>query len=228
MSTTTNTPSIKKKNLTKSKRKILMVHGYGQTADSFRRKTGAIRRSVKSMGEFDFIEATLTAPPREGLEEEHDGKAWWLWNHSHTNPINTGWKESLEQIILTLEQHGPYDAIFGFSQGASMVSLVVAEQERRNTQWFRHACFVGGFLPRMPEMRNAIVAGLQDTTIPTWHSYGASDTIIPSSMSVELVEAMGKHATVCVHPGGHLVSSSKETRSSFKQWMKSLEEDGNC
>jgi predicted esterase len=201
-----------------------MVHGYGQNAESFRKKTGAIRRTAKQfVGDWHFVEAHLDAPPREELKEGPGGKAWWLWNQSYTNPINTGWKESLDQLTHVLETEGPFDGVFGFSQGASMVSLLIAEQNRTGKHLFDFAVLIGGFLPRMEEMRNLIVSGVAGTPVKTWHSFGEKDEIIPSKMSMELVDALIPNATVCPpHPGGHLVSSSKEVRDSFKSWISSL------
>jgi predicted esterase len=206
------------------KKRILMVHGYGQTSKTFREKTGAVRRSAKRIvGEWEFIEANLEAPAREELPEAPGGKAWWLWNHSHTNPINTGWENSVKDLVYKLEKDGPFDGVLGFSQGASMVSLLVAEQEKRGCSWFHFAMFVGGFLPRMEVMREKITTDAANTSIPTWHSYGLKDDIIPAEMSIELVKCMGKNAIVCPpHNGGHLVSSSKETRASFVAFLDSL------
>ena len=241
----------------KKKKRILMVHGYGQTAESFRKKTGAFRKSVKStVGEFVFIEATLDAPPREkeekeagdpdiptiivthyghsstldaALEEErgelslttkgidaNDGKAWWVKSKSDT----TGWKESMNYLVSTLERER-FDGIVGFSQGASMVSLLVAENQRRGTDWFQFAVFISGFLPRAPEMKE--MATQSKTQIPTWHCFGETDAIIPQHMSQELSALMGDKAVTCSHSGGHFVPSSKETRDSMKKFMASLD-----
>ena len=50
----------------REKMRILALHGYGQSSESFRRKTGSLRKQVKSLAEFVFIDALVKAPLREG------------------------------------------------------------------------------------------------------------------------------------------------------------------
>ena len=223
---TSSTPSPrinKSTNVHHQKLKILCVHGYGQNGISFRQKSGSIRRAAKTcVSEWDFIEAKLKAPAREDeTNDGADGLAWWLWNRSHNNPINTGYEDSINHLIQHLEKNGPFDGVMGFSQGASILALLLAEQEERGANWFQFGVFIGGFLPRMPIMRTKIITNCVDTSIPTWHSFGLSDEIIPAEMSQELIKCFGKNVTVCpAHPGGHLVSSTKEVRLSFKSFLE--------
>ena len=211
------------------KLRVLCIHGYGQHSQGFRQKSGALRRAGKKyVAEWDFVEAKLDAPIREELNElDSGGKAWWLWNRSTENPINTGWEESIDQLVQRLEENGPYDGCIGFSQGASMLSLLISEQQSRGTQWFRFACFIGGFVPRMPAMRQRVLSLEHDTNMCTWHSYGLADEIIRPSQSIELILVFGDKAVVCPpHQGGHLVSSTKEVRTDFKHFIASVYEDG--
>ncbi len=87
---------------TKRKAKILCLHGYLQNAETFRAKTGALRKGLKSKAEFVFVEAPYDAQiasadllkaaggvqkeqdeegegEEEGKPQQQQGKSWWNW-----------------------------------------------------------------------------------------------------------------------------------------------------
>ena len=86
------------------KAKVLCLHGFTQNAETFRAKTGSVRKHLKSKLEFVFVDAPHSAAgffdqsdaaslgtTSDGVHENHAGpRAWWLMGE------NDGTQESRE------------------------------------------------------------------------------------------------------------------------------------
>ena len=230
------------------KLRVLALHGYGQTSESFRRKSGALRKAVKGDVEFTFLDAPLVAPPRSELANDNGGLAWWHWDAADGAK---GWRESLAHILHHINSQNEdtsFDGLLGFSQGASMVGMVLNElrlahseggSDSNRLQSISFAAMVSGFVPRSPEQRQHMGMNGKDQhmsmgiSVDTWHSFGMSDQIIPEAKSRELVELMhrwsdsaaagassGNVVVSPMHSGGHLVSSQAPIRNSFKSFCQ--------
>lgn len=118
--------------------KILMLHGYAQTGDTFRRKVHRLEASLRQFdtkAEFVYLDGPVklethdipgsaaayhrTADPRD----EHDMRAWFDVRIVRNPP--TGLYCSLESLAAVLKTQGPFDGIIAFSQG-SIVGAMVA------------------------------------------------------------------------------------------------------
>ena len=212
----------------KGKLRILALHGYGQSGASFRRKSGSLRKQCKNVAEFTFIDALLKVPPRADARNKDvdadGGLGWWRWNADEG--VVSGWRESVAQIRETVHAHGPFDGIFAFSQGASLTALALDDIKSR----IKFVCLVGGFIPRNEEQARVLRGSAPYANVDVWTSYGTSDQIIPWEKSLELHRALvGSHeqrngggdnrSVIVTHQGGHLVSSEKGTRTSFKDFL---------
>ena len=131
----------------------------------------------------------------------------------------------MAQIREAVHEHGPFDGILGFSQGASVTALALHALRPDDIKF---VCLVGGFVPRNEEQAQILVDGAPYTNVDVWTSYGTSDQIIPWEKSLELHRTLvgdgqshnGGRSVVVTHGGGHLVSSEKATRTSFKEFLK--------
>ncbi|KAF9997224.1 hypothetical protein BGZ65_007188 [Modicella reniformis] len=144
--------------------RILCLHGYTQNALSFSKKTAVLRRTLKDVADLVYITAphivpipTLETPEArendqlENLEPEAVPYGWWR------GPDYKGFDESLTVLQQVLEKQGPFDGVLGFSQGASMASLLQLLLERPHLSPtmngykhnpFKFAIMVSGFEPR--------------------------------------------------------------------------------
>ncbi|KAF9379651.1 hypothetical protein CPB97_008846 [Podila verticillata] len=151
--------------------RILCLHGYTQNALSFTKKTAVFRKCLKDIADLVYITAphivpipTLTTIEErqedslENLEPEAVPYGWWT--SSPEKPTYKGFDESLIQLREVLEKQGPFDGVMGFSQGASMASLLQVLLERPHLseimkdcthQPFKFAIIVSGFEPRDAE-----------------------------------------------------------------------------
>ncbi|KAF9931349.1 Ovarian cancer-associated protein 2 [Linnemannia zychae] len=151
--------------------RILCLHGYTQNALSFTKKTVVFRKCLKDIADLVYVTAphivpipTLDTPEEreddklENLEPEAVPYGWWT--SSPENPHYKGFDESLSGLREVLEKQGPFDGVMGFSQGASMASLLQLLLEKPHLSPimsgckhdpFKFAIIVSGFEPRDPE-----------------------------------------------------------------------------
>lgn len=142
------------------KLKILAFHGYRQSGEIFRVKTGSFRKLVKNLADFTYITAphkVLNLITNDGSEPADeaadrkfvnfnllfifcpisnsivfylDGYSWWFnrddltFKGSREGGPAIGFQESVEYVESVFKEHGPFDGILGFSQGASFASLL--------------------------------------------------------------------------------------------------------
>ncbi|KAF9094576.1 Ovarian cancer-associated protein 2 [Mortierella sp. GBA35] len=151
--------------------RILCLHGYTQNALSFAKKTVVFRKCLKDIADLVYVTAphivpipTLGTPEEreddklENLEPEAVPYGWWT--SSPEKPHYKGFDESLTGLREVLEKQGPFDGVMGFSQGASMASLLQLLLERPHLSPvmagckhdpFKFAIIVSGFEPRDAE-----------------------------------------------------------------------------
>ncbi|VDI62495.1 Hypothetical predicted protein [Mytilus galloprovincialis] len=123
--------------------KILCIHGYRQNGKVFRERTGAFRKIIKKHADLVFITAPNRVPPLETDGEaadstvDTDARGWWFSRSedNYYNPLDytdssKGFEDSLQCIIQTFKEQGPFDGILAFSQGAAFLSLLCSIQQK--------------------------------------------------------------------------------------------------
>ncbi|KAJ2557644.1 hypothetical protein GGH95_005127, partial [Coemansia sp. RSA 1836] len=99
-----------------TKLRVLCLHGYTQSAQKFRDRTGPLRRLLRADLELIYIDAPQPSTDGSG------GLAWWNNNNHEEKQI----QESIDCVRRVLNDQGPFEGILGFSQGAGMASIVMA------------------------------------------------------------------------------------------------------
>ncbi|GAB1601098.1 esterase OVCA2-like isoform X1 [Argonauta hians] len=215
--------------------RILCIHGYRQNAQLFREKTGSFRKLLKNKAEFVFISAPNKIPvdktdsETEGKDaKDVDGRSWWFsrednyFNAKLESNCCDGYEQSVNMIKNVFKEQGPFDGLFGFSQGASLVSLLcgLREQDPEGDLKFSFAIIVAGFKSRSSQHQPLYE---HKVTIPTLHVIGDTDGVIPKDMSEELLENY-TNRTVLSHTGGHYVPSSSAEKKVYIQFINQLHE----
>ncbi|KAG0208242.1 hypothetical protein BGX28_000707 [Mortierella sp. GBA30] len=151
--------------------RILCLHGYTQNAISFTKKTAAFRKSLKDIADLVYVTAphivpipTLGTPEEREVDEldnlEPEAVPYGWWTSSPEKPQYKGFDKSLKELRDVLEKQGPFDGVMGFSQGASMASILQLLLERPHLSAtmsgckhapFKFAIIVSGFEPRDSE-----------------------------------------------------------------------------
>lgn len=142
------------------KLRILALHGGMQDAGSFRGKMKNTVKWTREVAEYTFVDAPFaaTCPDFARCAEEDVQKgvfrhwepepspskrSWWRWNpHDASDEryaccgyhqealVYQGLDESLAALLRVWREQGPFDGIFGFSQGAVMASMLTSALER--------------------------------------------------------------------------------------------------
>ncbi|KAL4936974.1 serine hydrolase-domain-containing protein [Aspergillus oleicola] len=104
--------------------KILALHGYGTSASIFKSQTetAAFRSKLPSSYTFDFLNAPYPSPPAPGIKAiypDHDTFTWYREN------TPAGLREAHARVLQYCANHGPFDAVMGFSQGCSLLASLV-------------------------------------------------------------------------------------------------------
>ena len=217
-------PSIK---LSMSKLKILCLHGYRQNEQIFREKTGAMRKLLKGKADFVFVSAPHVIPETENLRrsQEQCERGWWFsrpddsYNALDETDTSNGYDESISFILQALEQHGPFDGMLGFSQGASLLSLLVHLQQTKPKLFehksFKFAIFVSGFKSLITSHQDYYSMPLE---LPSFHIMGSGDHVIPPVAS-EVLAQQFPSAVVYRHSGGHYIPANPELRDKLRIFL---------
>ncbi|XP_044728133.1 esterase GA18864 [Chrysoperla carnea] len=216
------------------KLKILALHGYRQSGEIFRIKTGSFRKLVKNLADFTYITAPhkvlnlITNDGSEPADETADnGYSWWFnrddltFKGSREGGPAIGFQESVEYVESVFKEHGPFDGILGFSQGASFASLLCYLVSKNLTPInFHFAILASGFKSgSIPHMK---YYG-QPICIPSLHIFGENDQIIPKEMSLTLKKEFVSDEfdpIEVLHDGGHFLPANSILKPAYIKFLK--------
>lgn len=181
------------------KLRILALHGFRGSGAALHRQMRAFGAGLADEAEFVCADAPARADGAVG---------WWrALEESDPNdaPIKRydGWDKSRDFIAERCRLEGPFDGVFGFSQGATLAGLLVA----LGTPSFEFAILVGGFVSADPAHVPLYRPGAFD--VPSLHLIGLADNVVPPERSRAL--ALSFHEPLILeHEGGHIVPAGAQ------------------
>ena len=143
--------------------RILALHGFTQNAPFFRSRISGLRKSLKGFAEFTFLNGSLAA---EGIPFEVDEAtrgpplAWWNWADAAgvtAAPGSTadgkylGFDKSVRDVGDYVREHGPFDGILGFSQGATVAAYMMLQPVGERPPAIKFLVLISGFVPGDPQ-----------------------------------------------------------------------------
>ncbi|KAH9847736.1 serine hydrolase FSH [Lenzites betulinus] len=228
-------------------KKVLVLHGYAQSATIFSKRLGALRKSCGKDVELVFVDAPHVLSPAdlaEAFQTESSSLAdfgaaeattetdpalaprgWWGVDASRTNT------PGLEDSILRIREYlvkDHYEGIFGFSQGAAMAAIMAALLEKPEVF---PSILVDGKAPHPPFTFCIAAAGFRPKSAlcdaifepsystQTLHILGRADTLVVEARTKTLIE-LSANSRVEYHDGGHFVPSKANWRNFLKAYMK--------
>ncbi|XP_056451108.1 esterase OVCA2 isoform X2 [Gadus chalcogrammus] len=163
-----------------------------------------------------------------------DPRGWWFsdvegrsFSAQQRCAESLGLEDSLAAVRAAGEELGPFDGVLGFSQGAALVAVLCALQERDPDPPLRvrFAVLVAGFRSACEGHRGFYAAplgvpplGVPPLGVPSLHVFGLDDRVIPDAMSRELLPLFREPA-VMEHPGGHFVPASSTHRQTYQDFL---------
>jgi predicted esterase len=146
--------------------------------------------------------------------------------------------QSIQTVLAHMEQHGPYDGLVGFSQGAALVTILCMLNCCPN---LRFVMLFGGY-PATPHLH---LPKLQDDhfltdifnkyaksvpngeliDMPSLHVWGTTDLQVPSEQSLALSN-LYKNPVLHVHTGGHFIPTMPECRVLYRDFVRAHHERG--
>ena len=202
------------------KLKILALHGDAQNGQFFRERTGAVRKQLKSVAEFTFIDAphAATGAFLGQIDEATRGAplGWYNTRDGNRPAISGAYEglvESLELVSATCRTQGPFDGVLGFSQGATLAALLCLTRP----DLFTFAVLFAGYVPRDAQTLAWMDAGVPGR-LPSFHCLGLSDASVPPDIARSLASRFAA-PVIHEHDGGHVVPGNAPLRTALKAFM---------
>ncbi|NXP04958.1 OVCA2 Esterase, partial [Thinocorus orbignyianus] len=203
--------------------RLLGLHGYRQSGRRFHQRTGALRKALRGCAELVAVDAPHLVPGGGG--EDDDGgdppRGWWFsrpdaFDAGEVAAAPAGLEESLSAVEAAMAEHGPFDGLLGFSQGAALAAMVCALRARGDPRFpVAFAILVAGFASRAPAHAHFY---RDPISLPTLHVVGDADAVIAAPLSRELAQHFVE-PTVLTHTGGHFVPAAAPQKKVYLDFL---------
>ena len=188
---------------------------------------------MKGIADFVYVDGPHSAAGAFEKEEMDAGGdcgpplGWWVagenaetagagaasgWVRPSLSRQAVGVQESLESLRSAAATLGPFDVVFGFSQGAAMAALLMAT----TPGLARSAVLVSGFIPSDPVWADRMTAAPVAAAVLIVG--GESDKLVTLDR-VDALAACFPGAEIFRHDGGHGVPSNAAFRSVLKEFL---------
>ncbi|KAH9812928.1 serine hydrolase FSH [Melampsora americana] len=195
---------------------------------------------VPTVGTGAFEKFDSTAGSSE-TDAELIPRAWWSSKEPEQtglpNKVYEGLDETMTFLREVIDTQGPFDACFGFSQGAALAAVLSSVLESPNLheafsslkdqsdgqKAFKAVVLVAGFKLDLPPEWYGVRPESKSQTLKTrsLHILGRTDTIVGTDRSEALVSAF-TNPRVEWHEGSHFVPSKKSWRDFFGDYFRNL------
>ncbi|KAJ3268055.1 Ovarian cancer-associated protein 2 [Borealophlyctis nickersoniae] len=145
-------------------------------------------------------------------------RAWFFYEQD--GQVYRHYDESIRFLQEFWSTNGPFDALLGFSQGATM-SVLLAATLPPHLPKPKFLFLSGGYAPHTTPSHN-VLSPTKKLDIPSLHVIGRADTVVPASWSEALVtcfEDRGDQPVVVVHHGGHYIPTDVENRKVYREFV---------
>lgn len=135
-----------------------------------------------------------------------------------------GWEAAYEWIVNQFKMAGPFDGVFGFSQGAAFASALVglrsfdASGTEGISLGFGFVVLAGGFPVKDPVLSRAY-GYVENYDLPSLHMIGVSDLIIPPSISRTLASRF-RNPVIVEHRNGHIIPGDTDARQMVANFLE--------
>ena len=209
--------------------RILCLHGYHGSAATLRSQMASLVDGLDSLAEFVCIDAPSLAVGDFGWWHAKAEQNAATAEDAGVGPkpkYYSGWQRTRAEIVAAFARLGPFDGLFGFSQGAALTALLVGLRAPDGIATaakplsFDFAVMVGGFPAADPDL-SKIYDEMRSYRLPSLHIIGRSDRIVPAEVSRELARRFF-HPQFLEHDDGHVVAATPEVRAGFRSFLEQM------
>ncbi|HEX4457555.1 MAG TPA: hypothetical protein VIA18_06275 [Polyangia bacterium] len=209
--------------------RVLALHGYHGSADLLRAQLGPLAEALRARVDFVYVDAPSLAAGDFG---------WWHAGSDEAGATRyRGWTRTRDWLRQFWRDNGPFDGVFGFSQGAALAALVAgscasdaaasaagscASDTAAGADGMRcdFAMMVGGFVSG--DARHApLYDALRGQALPTLHIIGRADSIVSPARS-QLLARRFEQPLVLEHDGGHVIAATPHIRRETKAFLERM------
>jgi hypothetical protein len=215
---------------------VLCLHGYHGDAQVLRGQLAPLAHGLDGLVAFVYIDAPSLAAGDFG---------WWHAEVAETGANAhrgakhyKGWQRTRDAILSAFALQGPFDGVFGFSQGAALTSLLVGLRSQDSlvgnapgrpesgifsplkSLSFDFAVMVGGFVVADADLVS-IYEERSNYDLPSAHIIGRSDAVVPKEASLALA-ARFNNPLILEHDDGHVISNAPRVRQGLRTFLKEM------
>ncbi|KAH8928625.1 hypothetical protein BT69DRAFT_1276920 [Atractiella rhizophila] len=233
------------------KLKILMLHPYQSNAAEFKAEAQPIVDACEDVASFAFLEGPHMVDGEEGK------KHWGLWGPSVQKDSGfdpTDILATASTISEAWADHGPFDGIWGCSQGACLTSILVSLLLRPDLKerllptlllqpdpfaTFRFAIINTGPSPKMLSYFKEVVEkdgeqggfdvenveGGGEKRTKTLFVFAKNDEELPVAMAEKFIALASEEAEVKWSEEGHKIPVQGEWPAFFREWISQFIEE---
>jgi len=187
--------------LQKMTKKILCLHGYAMNSEWLQRWLVPIETALPGRVELVYPQGPIACPAAEvramatqyqvAMPEARIGAGQnWCWYRASDDkpPEYLFLDQSLAWLKQYCEEHGPWEGVLGWSQGATMAAILSALQQNGSGYDFglSWAVLCGGFLPTRPGLSSLFEPLI---ALPSLHVVGKKETEFMRQRALKLFAA---------------------------------------
>ena len=198
------------------RRKVAALHGRGGSARSFSNFLRKMVAETEESVEWTFLDGPIDEGKMHEFTKKENGKAlaWWALP-ANTRTYGADVLDGIEESCEKVAREGPFDCLIGFSQGATLSSVLCARKcgcDGEQKQ-FESVVLVSGARPGIGEEWERVQKEARFGAKKSLHVIGETDAINPKEFGFELAECFGGEeygSEIVTHKRGHIVPIDDE------------------
>ena len=189
------------------RRRMLALHGKGGNAASFERALRPLVDATRDAWEWTFIDGTVPEP-------NPGGRGWWTLRPGERTYSATE-LPGVEESKALVRSTGPWDGVFGFSQGAMLAALVAADDASDDGFTVCDCAIIVG--AAWPTCEASKLESMSSARLRSLHVIGSQDAINPPAQARRVAAHFGEGAArIFEHDGGHIVPMDADALNAYK------------
>jgi len=126
--------------------RFLCLHGMGTNSKVYEAQLAPVRQRLDPTYEFEFVDGLVECGPATGVPSLFPGPFYCYYN----KPTAENLQAAYDLVLEIIEEEGPFEGIFGFSQGGALAASLLLHHRKTNPhapELFDLAVFTCASLP---------------------------------------------------------------------------------